>query len=322
MHLKILISSVKEEKKVLKLEELHINDSSRINKIMWCGEENCLSLIKENYEAIDYIVKNNPSKGIVVFGAPLELAGSLFNCAIVLKEHEILGVVPKKHLPNYGEFSEKRWFQQGLDTTEDSIVINGERYPFGNIVFSDYKNNLCIGIEVCEDMWCPITPASYLSLCGANVMLNLSSSNEYFGKDETRKICVLDNSRRNYVVYAYAASGVTESTAETVFAGHNIVASSGTLLTDDLSFDPETHIVYTDIDLGEINHIRRGSTTLHESLPKDYKYHIIEFSLNETNYQFEKEIDRLPFVPEGDIEVNYKKIANILEYSLLQSLHQ
>ena len=80
-------------------------------------------LIKENYEAIDYILKNNPSKGIVVFGAPLELTGSLFNCAIVIKEHEILGVVPKKHLPNHGEFSEKRWFQQGLDTTEDTIVI-------------------------------------------------------------------------------------------------------------------------------------------------------------------------------------------------------
>ena len=279
-------------------------------------------LMKENYEAIDYIVKNNPSKGIVVFGAPLELTGSLFNCAIVIKEHEILGIVPKKHLSNHNEYSEKRWFQQGSDTTEDTIVVNGKCYPFGNIVFTDYKNKLCIGVEVCEDMWCPITPASYLSLCGVNLMLNLSSSNEYFNKDETRRICVIDNSRRNYLVYAYASSGVTESTAETVFSGHNIVASSGTLLTDDLSFDPETHIVYTDIDLGEINHIRRGSTTLHESLPKDYKYHIIEFSLNETNYQFEKEIDRLPFVPEGDIEVNYKKIANILEYSLYKRLKQ
>ena len=171
-------------------------------------------------------------------------------------------------------------------------------------------------------MWCPITPASYLSLCGANVMLNLSSSNEYFGKDETRKICVIDNSRRNYVVYAYASSGVTESTAETVFAGHNIVASSGTLLTDDLSFDPETHIVYTDIDLGEINYIRRSSTNLHVSLPNDYRYYNVEFSLNETKFEFENEIDRMPFVPEGDIEVNYKKIANILEYSLYKRLKQ
>lgn len=277
-------------------------------------------LMMENYEAIDYIVKNNPSKGIVVFGAPLELTGSLFNCAIILKEHTILGVVPKKHLPNYGEFSEKRWFQQGLDTTETTIVINGIKYPFGNVVFKDYKNNLCIGVEICEDMWSPVTPGSFLSLCGVNVLLNLSSSNESFNKDETRKICVLDNSRRHYLVYAYASCGVSESTSETVFSGHNIVASNGKLLVNDLAFDPNTHITYADIDLGEINHIRKSSTNLHVSLPKDFKYETVEFSISENEYEFETEIDRLPFVPEGDIETNFKKIANILEYSLYKRL--
>ena len=280
-------------------------------------------LMEENYKAIDYIVKNNPSKGIVVFGAPLELTGSLFNCAIVVKEHEILGVIPKKNLPNYNEFNEKRWFQQGQDTTEDTIVINGKRYPFGNIAFKDYKNQLCIGVEICEDMWCPVTPGSYLSLCGANIVLNLSSSPEYFGKDETRKNCVLDNSRRNYVVYAYASSGVTESTSETVFSGHNIVASNGELLLNDLSFDPQSHISYADIDLSEINHIRKTSTNLHVPLPKDYKYYTVEFNIEESNeYEFESDFDCLPFVPEGDIEVNYKKIANILEYSLYKRMKQ
>ena len=277
-------------------------------------------LMKENYEAIEYIVKNNPSKGIVVFGAPLELTGSLFNCAIVLKEHEILGVIPKKHLPNYAEFSEKRWFQQGLDTTETSIIINGKKYPFGNVVFKDYKNNLSIGVEICEDMWSPVTPGSFLSLCGVNVLLNLSSSNEIFNKDETRKICVLDNSRRHYLVYAYASSGVTESTSETVFSGHNIVASNGNLLVNDLAFDPNTHFTYADIDLSEINHIRKSSTNLHVSLPKDFKYETVEFSLNETDYEFEAEIDRMPFVPEGDIEENFTKISNILEYSLYKRM--
>lgn len=277
-------------------------------------------LMKENYEAIEYIVKNNPSKGIVVFGAPLALTGSLFNCAIVLKEHEILGIVPKMHLPNYNEFSEKRWFQQGLDTTERKIVINGKTYPFGNLVFSDYKNNLTIGVEICEDMWSPITPGSYLSLCGVNLMVNLSSSNETFNKDETRKICVMDNSRRNTVAYAYCSSGVSESTSETVFSGHNVVASCGNLLVNDLSFDPNTHITYCDIDLGELNYNRKSSTNLHVSLPKDYQYDVVEFTLKETDYEFEQELDRLPFVPEGDLEENFKKIANILEYSLYKRM--
>ena len=277
-------------------------------------------LMAENYEAIEYIVKNNPSKGIVVFGAPLELTGSLFNCAIVLKEHEILGVIPKMHLPNYNEFSEKRWFQQGLDTTETKIVINGQTYPFGNVVFKDYKNQLSIGVEICEDMWSPITPGSFLSLCGVNVMLNLSSSNEYFNKDETRRICVMDNSRRNTVVYAYSSSSVTESTAETVFSGHNVIASCGNLLKNDLSFDPQTHYTYCDVDLGEVNYNRKTSTNLHVSLPKDYVYVTVEFTLGETDYEFEQELDRLPFVPEGDLEENFKKIANILEYSLYKRM--
>lgn len=277
-------------------------------------------LMKENYEAIEYIVKNNPNKGIVVFGAPLELTGSLFNCAIVLKEHQILGVIPKMHLPNYNEFSEKRWFQQGQDTTETKIVINGKAYPFGNIVFKDYKNQISIGIEICEDMWCPITPGSFLSLCGVNVMLNLSSSNEVFNKDETRKICVMDNSRRHTVAYAYASSSVTESTSETVFSGHNVVASCGKLLKNDLSFDPNTHITYCDIDLGEVNFNRKNSTNLHVALPKDYHYETVEFEIDETDYEFEEELDRLPFVPEGDLEQNFKKISNILEYALYKRM--
>ena len=265
-------------------------------------------LMKDNYEAIDYIVKNNPCKGIVVFGAPLELTGSLFNCAIVLKGNEILGVVPKKHLPNYA------------DTTEKYIIINGKKYPFGNIAFKDYKNNIHIGVEICEDMWSPITPGSFLSLCGVNLMLNLSSSNETLDKDLRRQICVLDNSRRNYVVYAYCSSGVTESTSETVYSGHNLVASNGKLIKNDLSFDPNTHYTYADIDFGEINFIRRSSTNLHVALPKDYEYHTVLFELDETDYVFEDQIDRLPFVPDGDLETNFKKVSNILEYSLYKRM--
>ena len=279
-------------------------------------------LMQENYEAIEYIVKNNPSKGIVVFGAPLVLTGSLFNCAIVIKEHKILGVVPKMYLPNYHEFCEKRYFQQGCDTTETTIVINGEKYPFGNLTFKDYKNEIYIGIEICEDMWCPVTPGSYLSLCGVNLMLNLSSSNEYFNKDEIRRICVLDNSRRNYFAYVYASSGASESTSETVFSGHNIAASCGTEIVNELTFDPNTHITYADIDLGVVNYNRRVSTNLHVSLPKDYIYQTIEFSLEQSDYDFENEIDQLPFVPNGDIETNFNKISKILENALYKRLKQ
>ena len=95
------------------------------------------TLMKENYQAINYILANNPSEGIVIYGAPLMLNGSLFNCAIIMHQHEILGIVPKMSLPNSHEFGEMRWFQQGSLTHEMEITVNGKTYPFGNIVFKD-----------------------------------------------------------------------------------------------------------------------------------------------------------------------------------------
>lgn len=277
------------------------------------------TLLKENYQAIDYIVKNNPSKGIVIIGAPLLLTGSLFNCAIVILGHEILGVIPKTYLPNYREFQEKRWFQQGKDTTERAIVINGKAYPFGNIVFKDYENQLFFGIEICEDMWCPVTPGSFLSLGGANMIFNLSSSNEYFRKDIIRHTCVLDNSRRNDVAYIYTSSGATESTEATVFSGHNIVCSCGETLLNHLSFATKSQIDYVDIDYGSINYHRKTSTNLHVALPKDYFYHTIKFSLPQTPFNFEHKPNSLPFVP-NDCYEDFKRISNILEHALYKRM--
>ena len=100
-----------------------------------------------------------------------------------MHQHEILGIVPKMSLPNSHEFGEMRWFQQGSLTHEMEITVNGKTYPFGNIVFKDYENQFFFGVEICEDMWTPLTPGGYLSLAGANVIFNISSSNEYFEKD-------------------------------------------------------------------------------------------------------------------------------------------
>lgn len=280
------------------------------------------TLIKEVYESIEYILMHNPSEGIVLIGAPLLLTGSLFNCAIVIKGHEILGVVPKMYLPNYREFQEKRWFQQGKDTTEKEININGKKYPFGNIVFKDYKHELYFGVELCEDMWCPVTPGGYLSLGGANMILNLSSSNEYVDKDIIRHMCVVDNSRRNDVAYVYASSGVSESTSIGVFSGHNIVCASGETLLNKVNFRPESNIDYVDIDLGKVNYQRKVSTNLHYPLPNDYFYHTIEFEISETEFTFSEKPSSIPFVPSSNIKSNFEKSINILEYALYKRIKQ
>ncbi len=229
-----------------------------------CGDlffQNMLQL--EVNEAIETIRVNNNNQGIVIIGAPLTLEGSLYNCAIVLKENTILGVVPKHFLPNYKEFYEMRYFKSGRNTKATEIYLNGDYYPFGNLIFSDDAQDLHIGIEICEDMWGAITPASYLSVNGANVIVNLSASNETLGKSEVRTICVLDNARRNVGAYIYASSSIFESTSDIVYSGHNIVSVCGDEILNEESFDIDTNYSYADLDLGKINFIRKVYTNLH-----------------------------------------------------------
>lgn len=274
-------------------------------------------LQQDVYKAIEELRVNNENKGIIIVGAPLLLEGSLFNCAIVLKEDKILGVVPKQFLPNYNEFYEKRYFKSGKNTKAKNIIINNESYPFGNIIFSDNKHNLHLGVEICEDMWGANTPGSYLSVNGANVIINLSASNETLGKDEMRKTCVLDNARRNVTGYIYASSSVTESTSDLVFIGHNIVSEVGETILNDLNFEPISKIVYADLDIDKINFKRKTNTNLHQKQNEEI-YQYINFELEETNYKFENKINQLPFVPTTKEE--FFKVKSLLEMALYKRL--
>lgn len=127
-------------------------------------------------------------------------------------------------MPNNHEFYEKRWFKSAENINQDKIYINGCFYPFGNILFHELDKNIHFGIEICEDMWSAITPGNMLALAGANMILNLSASNEVLGKSTIRRNTVLENSRRNCGAYVYASAGVNESTSDTVYSGHNIIA--------------------------------------------------------------------------------------------------
>lgn len=277
------------------------------------------TLLNESNEAIKYIVDNNPSNKVCVFGAPLLVNGSLYNTAIVALGNKILGIVPKMILPNYKEFNEKRWFNSGLNCNLDEVYVNGNKYPFGNIIFKDMKNNLSIGVEICEDMWAPIPPSSHLAMAGANMILNLSASPEYLGKDEKRELCVLDNSRRNSCAYVYCSSGVGESSSEAAFAGHNIIGVLGDTLASDLSYDRNTHYTYADIDLSLINYNRVSNTAFHEEYEIS-KYKEVLFNLEETDYEFEGGINKLPFLPTSSIKEVYEKVSKLLQNALARRI--
>ncbi len=278
-------------------------------------------LLHDSNEAIKYFLKNNKFNGLVTIGAPFELNGSLYNCAYVIKGNELLGIVPKRSLPNSKEFYEKRWFKTSLNNDLEHVIFYDKKVPFGNIIFKDIEHNLNVGVEICEDMWASIAPSNMMAQYGANVILNLSASNETLGKSEIRRNTVLENSRRNCGAYIYASAGALESTSDTVYSGHNIIASLGELLCETENFSVETEVVYADIDLSGINFKRRMNTNLHDDFKLNYNYHIVLFNLNESeDYFFESKLDITPFVPKKDEYYQFDKIANIQEFGLYKRM--
>jgi NAD+ synthase (glutamine-hydrolysing) len=282
------------------------------------------SLIRNTKEAISYLLSHNPYNGVVLIGAPLELDGALYNCAFVIQKDKILGIVPKFYLPNTGEFYEKRWFQSGFHIVDNyqNIMYLNQEVPFGNVVFKDTFDHVSFGVEICEDMWAPFSPGNILSLNGARMIFNLSASNEVLGKREIRQRAILEHSRRNQGAYIYSSAGVNESTSETVFSGHNVIAQNSELLIETENFNQESEVIYADIDLDKIDFKRRTASSYRDSLNRyQYPFQTVLFELEESKeYSFEKKFDRTPFVPKNNVLVEFEKVAALQENALLKRI--
>jgi len=147
--------------------------------------------------------------GLAVVGLPLVVDDRLFNCAAVFQQGRVLGIVPKSYIPNYKEFYEARWFAPAACAHSREVDFLGKKIPFGtDLLFAGGPDGPVVGVEICEDLWVPIPPSSFQALRGANVLVNLSASNEVIGKAAYRKQLVLDQSGRCLAAYVYASSGV------------------------------------------------------------------------------------------------------------------
>ncbi len=204
---------------------------------------------------------------VVIVGFYMRLENNLFNCAALMQDGIIKGVVPKMFLPNYKEFYEARWFAAGnrISDSIKSVRLFGYDIPFGHIIFHDEENDLNLGIEVCEDLWVPITPGAFLALNGAHIILNPSASNETVAKSDYRRDLVSMDSARNICGYVYASSGVHESTTDLVFGGHNLIAENGNLLAESALFERKSNIIYGDIDFERIKFERTYGQNFEES---------------------------------------------------------
>lgn len=235
-----------------------------------------------------------------VVGAPIQKEGRLFNCAIVLYKGNILGVVPKTNIPNYKEFYEKRYFSSGEQI--GMVKIGTSEVFMGSRVIFECKEvkELKFGIEICEDLWSVIPPSSYITSAGANIILNLSASNEYIGKAQYRRDLVRMHSSKLTCIYMYASAGKGESTTDMVFSGHNIIAENGDIIKESQRF--VTGMICTDIDLKKIESERRKYKIFAEKVEISKIY----FSLKPHKLRLCREFDPMPFLSQGDSDFNQK----------------
>jgi len=246
------------------------------------------------------IVKATKKKDmLVVVGCPIIVNQKLYNCAVVINQGEILGIVPKTHLPNYSEFYELRHFTSGEGL--DEMVMIGEEYitVCANQVFTcENIPELVIACEICEDLWVPLPPSTYHAMAGATVICNPSASVETTTKESYRRSLVSNQSARLLAAYIYADAGEGESTQDVVYSGHHLICENGSVLAEAKRFTNE--IIYADIDVQKLAAERRKMTSFPGGKVGDY----IEqtFSLKIKENKITRTFPKAPFVPDNQDE--------------------
>ncbi len=238
----------------------------------------------------------------VVVGLPWVVQDRLYNCAALLGNGKILGLVPKQFLPNTGEYYEKRWFSSGIGLKGLEVDIGNQRVPFGtDLIFCDPASNCTIGLEICEDLWAVQPPSGHLALAGANLIVNLSASSELIGKAAYRRKLVSQQSARCHVGYIYASANAGESTTDIVMGGHCLIAENGALLAESERFEFDTRMIIADIDLERLKHERFCNSSF-SSLPPSQEMRIVTVSLSSHGKAISEELLRpnppRPFLPD------------------------
>ncbi|MDD3068241.1 MAG: NAD(+) synthase [Acholeplasmataceae bacterium] len=280
------------------------------------------SFIIKAKNALKTIMEETIYQGIYILGAPLELYGILYNCAVVFKGNQILGVVPKHYLPNYHEFYEKRWFHTGFKTEIKQIQLFGKMVPFGYLIFEDEHQGIRFGVEICQDVWAAYTPSDDMSLAGANLIFNLSASTERVNKPSVRRTLVLDHSRKQMTAYVYTSTGHFESTSEVVFSPHKLICCAGQLMKEDNTYSMDSKVLVADVDLKAINYQKRMDSTyrdMHMLIQHEYAFVPFEFNESE-NFEFEEKLNQHPFLYQNNYEESLLEANQLQVYALMNRL--
>lgn len=268
------------------------------------------ALLNGALEQLARIVKaTETSDMLTAVGCPLVFHGELYNCAVIIQNGKILGVIPKKFLPNYNEFYEARQFTSAPDGEYD-IKLFGKSVPFGlNLLFECAElPELTFAAEICEDLWSPDPPSTMLALGGATVIANLSASNETIGKEAYRKALVTGQSARLICGYIFASAGEGESTQDLVFGGHRMIAENGTTLADSGLYT--TGLTISEIDIQKLSTERRRNTSF--KCGAEPKVRRIAFTMRTERTVLTRNVEAMPFVPQVASEKE-KRCFDILQ---------
>ena len=256
-------------------------------------------LLRGAQDALQTVAAATKDAGMLVFaGVPLQVNGVLYNCAAALCGGEVLAFIPKRHLPNYAEFYEKRNFQP-YNGENIRVPFGGKEVPFGSkfIFRCREERDFTVAAELCEDLWVPAPPSVAHALAGANIIVNLSASDETAGKAEYRHLLVRAQSAKTVSGYVYADAGDGESTTDMVFSGHDLICENGEMLAESTLF--ANGIVSSEIDVSRLAYERRRINTFYDA--SDLRgYETIDFSAGADWDALTRKVARLPFVPEGD----------------------
>ena len=267
-------------------------------------------LLDSTRQAILDIVRATSTLNLLtVVGAPLEVHGRIYNCAIVIQAGQILGIVPKIYLPSTMEYYEKRWFTPGTFAPFNEIELGGRMVSFGNHLLFPLSDvpGAVVGVEICEDLWAVNPPSGDQALAGANILLNLSASVELLGKADYRRELVRNQAARCLAAYAYSASGPGETSTDMVFGGHALIAENGSLLVESERFRFDSQTILADIDIDRLNHERRTNSSFSfgepskkfEMKPTIAPVHTPQNELDPSWAKLLRFVPRTPFVP-GD----------------------
>lgn len=297
----LLAEAEKEQAAIVVFPELSLTAYS-------CGDLfNQQLLLDESLRALDKLLEETAGhQAVIVAGLPLLVDGQLYNCAAAFQKGRILGVTPKQYVPDSKEFYEKRWFASGCNACREAreVLILGQKVPFGSLLVHSPQLGYKLGVEICEDLWAPIPPSSYLALRGANVIANLSASNELVAKGEYRRQLIAQQSARCSCAYLYASAGVHESTTDLVFSGDCLIYENGVSLASSRRFCRKNQLVLAEVDLQVLEHERQTNSSFadtaawgrEETQPAVADVHY-DYYYKPAGNNFKRYIAANPFIP-------------------------